>query len=149
MHALRHLLFAIACCLCVAGCTSSRYVAIGTKTYDPRPPQHMIEVYLPDETPVQIREGVTQSRPADELPDRAMEIGRIDTSGASFASWREMIRDAQKQARELGGDAIVIRRWEDRAAGADSFGRASTLKSVTLAVYRYEEMPGATAVVDP
>jgi hypothetical protein len=149
MHALHRLLLAIVCCLCVAGCTSSRYVAIGAETYEPRPPQHMIEVYLPDETPAQIREGVRQPRPADALPERALEIGRIDTSGASFASWREMIRDAQKQARELGGDAIVVRRWEDRAAGADSFGRASTLKSVTLAVYRYEERPGATAVVEP
>jgi hypothetical protein len=149
MHPLHRLVIVLACLCCISCCTSSKYVAIGAKTFEPRPKEHIIDVYLPEEAPVQIREGVADPRPSYELPDRALEIGQIETSGASFASWREMIRDAQKRARALGGDAIVFRQWEDRSAGADSFGRASTLKTATLTVFRYEEIPGATAVVDP
>ena len=119
-----------------SGCVSSQSMTLGDQTYAPRPPDHVIDVFIPDDAPVEVHKSLADAKPLAMLPTDANEIGRIDTDGAAAASWDAVIEDAKKKARELGGDAIVIRHWGYPMTGANRYGGASYGKALSMIVVR-------------
>ena len=98
----------------VAGCVSSEYMAVGETTYAPRAPDYIIDIYLPADAPVDVQREIALNRPVEELRADAEVIGRVDTRGGSLSDWSSLLRDAQDKARQLGGDAVVVRQLWSR-----------------------------------
>lgn len=131
------LLFCLLTIMWLTSCVSSQYMALGSVTYPPRPRDYVIEVFLPVEAPVNVHQSVANSRPLAELPRHAIQVGRIDTSGAPAASWLAVINDAKKKARQLGGDGIEIKQWGHVLTGVDGYGQAYHGKSLSMIVVKY------------
>ena len=113
----------------VAACTSSNVTRMGPE-YPPRPSDWPIEVHAaggaPDEV---VRLGyVRGGKPAGR------PVGRIRVKESMITTdWDRSIREARKQARKLGGDAIFI------GAGG-RFGAATSARSdLQVTVYRYND----------
>ncbi len=121
----------------LGGCVSSEYMAVGEKTFAPRPREYIIDVYLTTDAPVNVHKAVANAKSLDALPPRAITVGRVDTSGAPAASWASVINNAKKKARELGGDALVIKEWGHTMVGMDSYGRSYYGKNLSMTVVRY------------
>jgi hypothetical protein len=128
---------AIVCVLCIAGCVSSDMMAIGGKTYPPRPSDYVIEVFSSEEAPVQVMREIANLRPLKELPPTAVAIGRVDSNGAPLASWGSLIGDAMGKARSLGGDALVVHAWGQTVSSVDAYGNAQYAKHLSMKVMRY------------
>ena len=122
----------------LGGCVSSEYMAIGEKTFAPRPREYVIDIYLTTDAPVNVHKAVANEKSLDALPQRAITVGRVDTSGAPAASWAPLIRNAKKKAWELGGDALVIKEWGHTMVGMDSYGRSYYGKNLSMTVVRYK-----------
>lgn len=131
----RSFLLCLALLLC--GCVSSDMMAVGPKTYPPRPDNFVIDVFSPTEAPIQVQKAISNLKPISELPINAAEIGRIDSRGAPDASWGAVIDDAKSKARELGGDAIVVKAWGSPAAFVGSFGEVQYSKAISMSVVRW------------
>lgn len=111
-------------CPVIAGCVTSSYVSVGDKTYPPRPDDYVIEVYVDSDAPVDLHQSLADAKPTNEIPAGMELIGRIDTTGDTYANWSDMVKDAKEKARILGGDAIVIGgggRWVGMAASGYSY----------------------------
>ncbi len=125
--------------LCVAmsmsGCVSSQMMPVGGQTFPPRPDGYLIDVYLPQEAPVVVHQEVPNVRPLSQLASSAKVIGRVDTQGAPAAGWASLFEDAKRRARELGGDALVVRQWGHHLVSADAYG-AQHGKSLSMDVVR-------------
>ncbi len=127
----------LALALCAGGCVRSQFMTLGDQTYPPRPADYLIEVFLPTDAPVNVHQSVANARPLDQLPAGAREVGRVDTQGAPAATWVSVIEDAKRKARELGGDAIVIKQWGHYLASVDSYGAAYHGKNLSMLVVRF------------
>ncbi len=119
------------------GCVSSTFVPVGGRTYPPRPSDYLIDVYVPVEAPVIVLQSFPNAKRPDQVPAGATVIGRIDTQGAPAAAWKSVIEDAEKKARELGGDAVVIGQWGHPLTGVDGYGNTYYGKAVSMTVLRY------------
>ncbi len=119
------------------GCVSSDFMPIGGHTFPPRPKDHIIDVYLAQEAPVQVHKQLANSKPLSAVPRTAIEIGRVDTVGAPAASWGSVVSDAKKKARTLGGDGLVIKGWGSHLTGVDGYGQAYHGKNISMTVVRY------------
>lgn len=120
------------------GCVSSDYMPVGSATFPPRPKKHIIDVYLSQDAPVRIHQELTDSKPIESVPRSALEIGRIDTEGSADASWKAVIKDAKKKARQLGGDGIVIKGWGSHLTGVNGYGQTFYGKNISMTVIRYQ-----------
>ena len=129
-------------CLFLSGCVTSNYMPVGSMTYPPRPDDYVIDVYLPLEAPVAVHKAVPNVKDLKSLPAAATVIGRIDTVGAPAAGWRSVIANAQSKARQLGGDAIVIRYIGNHISSVDSYGGAQYGKNVSMEVVRFSRLGG-------
>lgn len=125
-----------AAALLLSGCVSSQFMPVGPKTYPPRPTNYLIEIYVPAESPVVVQQAIGNAKPTETLPKNAEMIGRVDTNGASDASWASVFADAQSKARLLGGDAIVVRRWGNPVSGM-VYGQAIYAKAISMDVMRF------------
>lgn len=133
-----HLLLSCACTLLFAqGCVSSDFMPIGGQTFPPRPNDHIIDVYLAQEAPVQVYKQLAGAKALSAVPSTAMEIGRVDTVGAPAASWGSVVNDAKKKARRLGGDGLVIKGWGSHLTGVNGYGQAYHGKNASMTVIRY------------
>jgi hypothetical protein len=111
-------------------------MVVGTQTYPPRPEDYVIDVYLPVDAPVNVHQSIANAKDITTLPAYNIEIGRVDTQGAPAASWESVIDDAKKKARELGGDALVIKEWGHTMTGIDSYGQTYYAKNLSMTVVR-------------
>jgi len=121
----------------ITGCVSSNFMAVGHETYPPRPDDYVIDVYLPIDAPVAVHKSVPNAKDIKALPGNANVIGRVDTTGAPAANWGAVIADAQRKARQLGGDALVIRQIGSHLTSVDSYGSAMYGKNVSMEVVRF------------
>ena len=80
---------------------------------------------------------IGQLKPATAVPANAIEIGRVDTHGASNAQWGAVVNDAKSKARELGGDAIIIKSWGSPVVGVGGYGEVYNGKEISCSVIRY------------
>ncbi len=112
-------------------------MAVGETTYAPRAHDYIIDIYLPTDAPVVVHREIALARPVEELPADAEVIGRVDTRGAPLADWSSLLRDAQDKARQLGGDAIVVRQWDNPYVGTDGNGVAQYGKALSIEVVRW------------
>jgi len=133
------------CTLCIflSGCVTSNYMPVGNITYPPRPNDYVIDVYLPLEAPVAVHKSVPNAKDLKTLPSAATVIGRIDTLGAPAAGWKSVISNAQRKARTLGGDALVIRYIGSHITSVDSYGGAYYGKNVSMEVVRFSRIGNA------
>lgn len=124
--------------LMVGGCVSADYMAVGDKTYPPRPKDYPIDVYVDDTTaPVTVVKSMgTLAKSYKDLPPHDL-IGRVDLSGAPAASWSSMVDVAKAKARVLGGDGVVFQGSGSYLSGVDSYGTAYHGKQMACAVVRY------------
>jgi hypothetical protein len=136
---MRHLLLVIvgACVLASGGCVSSDSMAVGNRTYPPRPRKYIIDVYLDQAAPVQVHKQLANAKPLSAVPPAASTIGRVDTAGAPAASWGSVVNDAKKRARTLGGDGLVINGWGSPVTAVDAYGQAYYGKHISMTVIRY------------
>lgn len=119
------------------GCVSSDSMALGDRTYAPRPKKHIIDVYLDEAAPVQVHKQLTHSKPLAAVPSGATSIGRVDSAGAPAASWGSVVNDAKKRARSLGGDALVIKGWGSPLVHVGAYGQTQHGKAISMTVLRY------------
>ncbi len=110
--------------LAFAGCVRSDWIAVGETAHAPRPDDYDIAVFVPLDAPVQVHKAVADPKPMAELPANAKAVGRIDTTGAPAASWGSMIEKAKKQARKIGGDAIIVGNWDSPVTAVNTYGQA-------------------------
>jgi hypothetical protein len=110
---------------------------IGTQTFPPKPKDHIIDVYLVQDAPVQVHKQLANSKPMSAIPGYALEIGRVDSIGAPAASWGSVVNDAKKKARQLGGDGLVIKGWGSHLTGVNNYGQAYHGKNISMTVIRY------------
>ena len=110
----------------LAGCTSSNVTRVG-REYPPRPSDWPIEVHAAGDAPKEVvRLGTVRGgKPEGRL------IGRLRVKESMItADWDRSIREAKKQARKLGGDAIFI-------GSGGRFGAATSARSdLDVTVYR-------------
>ncbi len=123
--------------LVLGGCVTSQFMTIGDKTYPPRHKDYVIDTYLPSGAPVNVHKAVANAMSMRLLPSSAAEIGRIDTQGNEIANWVSVLSSAKRRARQLGGDAIVIRGWGNPMTGVNGYGQSTYGKSISMAVVRY------------
>lgn len=121
----------------IGGCVQSQYMAVGDQTYPPRATDYVIDVYMPLDAPVVMHKQIAGAKDLQALPAGARVIGRVDTVGAPAAGWASVINDAKRKARELGGDALVIRNIDHYLTSVDSYGSAYYGKSVSMEVVRF------------
>jgi len=121
----------------VSGCVSSQMMVVGNKTYPPRPNDYIIEVFCTEEAPINIQQQIGNLKSSKEIPSNAITIGRVDGSGAPAASWGAVIGDAMGKARSLGGDGLVINRWEQTLSGVGNYGETYYRKNLSFSVIRY------------
>jgi hypothetical protein len=122
----------------LTGCVSSNYMAVGNETFPPRPDTYIIDVFLPTDAPVVVHQSIPNAKDISLVPKSAKVIGRIDTTGAPAAGWGDVIRDAQRRARTLGGDGIVVGQWGSHMTGVDGYGQAYYGKNIGMTVIRYD-----------
>lgn len=120
----------------LAGCVTSQSIALGPTTYPPRPKDHVIDVYVDTDAPVNILMSIANPKPISSIPGGAQEIGRVDTQGVPAATWDSVIADAKIRARSLGGDGIVIGQWGS-PANIDAHGNVQYGKELSMTVIRY------------
>ncbi len=78
---------ALALFLFITGCTSTQHVAL-----DPTTTKHKVDVYLRNNSP----------------PQRDYRIvSYVETTGAVFASKKDLIKGMQRRALMLDGDAVI------------------------------------------
>jgi hypothetical protein len=77
-------------------------MVVGEKTFPPRPDDYIIEVYASVDAPIQIQKQISNLEPLSSLPPNSKMIGRVDSNGASAASWTSVIDDAKKKAKDVG-----------------------------------------------
>jgi len=129
----------------LSGCVQSQYMAVGDQTYPPRPIDYIIDVYMPLDAPVVMHKQIAGAKDLQILPAGSRVIGRVDTVGAPAAGWASVINDAKHKARELGGDALVIRNIDHYLSAVDSYGSAYYGKSVSMEVVRFGGAYSASA----
>jgi len=112
----------------LAACTSSNVERVG-REYPPRDADWPIAVYASAQAPHEV---VTLSYVEAGRP-RGREIARIRVKESMFTTnWDRSIREAQAQARKLGGDAIYV-------GPGGRFGAATSARSdLTVTVFRYD-----------
>ena len=120
----------------LAGCVTSQSIALGSTTYPPRPKDHVIDVYVGTDAPVNVLKSIVNPKPISSVPSGAKEIGRVDTQGVPAATWGSVIADAKIRARSLGGDGIVIGQWGN-PANIDAYGNVQYGKALSMSVIRY------------
>jgi hypothetical protein len=101
----------------------------GPHTYAARPLDYPIAVYVAADLPPVIRDSIEQPKPAAQLPAGSEVVGRNDAKGAVAATWQSVIAWSKKEARSLGGDAIVI----------NGYGENDRQKMLTMDVVRFAE----------
>jgi len=110
----------------LAACTSSSVNRVG-KEYPARPSDWPIEVHAAGDAPLEVaRLGTVHGgKPEGRL------IGRLRVKESMFTTdWERSIREAKKQARKIGGDAIFI-------GSGGRFGAATSARSdLDVTVYR-------------
>lgn len=108
-------IFLIALVLLFAGCVSSRFEAVGETKYSPYPSSHPVTIYKKSTWMFteQAKKDIGQPiLPSINIPSHEV-IGKIVVDGAPAAGVNSIIKEAQKRARELGADAIVLDEWKD------------------------------------
>ena len=121
------LFVALVCSMALPGCVGSTVTKVGEINYQPTP-NDTVSVYLPDDAP-EVLKHAGAFLPSSELPPGAITVGWINSIGGSAASWDAFIKDAQHQAHELGGDAVVVDRFFD---GGLFVQKTMTSKAVRL-----------------
>lgn len=130
------LVAAAAVAAAVSGCVQSQSTTIGDRSYPPRIASHIIDVYIPTEAPVELQNSIANPQPLSAKPQEAKDIGRVDTQGAQLAEWGAVIEDAKVQARQLGGDGIVITAWDYPLVGTNN-GQLIYSKALKMTVVRF------------
>ena len=75
--------------------------------YPPRPAGHKIEVWMDTSAPGDLANSVRNAK-LGMPPSEAMIIGEIEQYKPTTWGWSGVVRDAQIDARKMGGDGIVV-----------------------------------------
>jgi hypothetical protein len=139
-HIVRKLVVMIAItagAMLVPACVSSDSLAVGPRSYAPRPADWEVEVYLGVDAPIVIHKSIERARNIEHVPAHAELIGRVDSAGDEIASWASVVEDAKAHARAIGGDGLVLGRWGRARGGFDAFGGPRYGKGLSFSVIRY------------
>lgn len=128
-------------------CSHTDYAATGPREYDPRPKDHIIDIYIPDNAPAAAYADLKDRHDPSELPDGAFEVGRIELQRST---WAGLYGSARQLARKLGGDALLLNGFGKGdgpgigtgiGIGPIGVGVGKSTKQPTAAfrVYRYPE----------
>ncbi len=101
------------------GCGSITTRAVGEKSYPPRYDSYRIDVYcmkpprkMAQDSLEDIKKYFNDPFEHHDLIPEGKTIGRIEIKGPGSWDWGRLIIEAKKKARALGGDAIVITRYD-------------------------------------
>jgi hypothetical protein len=108
-----------------------------TKTYPPRPNDWPIDVFHGADANREIVEVMKVSKQEADVPRGSETIGRLSCKGAPGASWGSVLDSAQKKARSLGGDGIIVNRARLVESGS-GFGSTKS-KELAISVVRYKQ----------
>ncbi len=127
------------CVLAVNGCVRTVAISRADETYPPRPDDHFIEVFIPQDllVPPKLSARQVSQKRDSEVPKNAKVIAHIDTTGGSLASWAKLVRRAQAKARKLGGDGIVLVAWQRNQVDDILFGKDA--KEIVCEVIRWKQ----------
>lgn len=92
----------------LVGCLTSAGVVPGEASYPPRPPDWEVLVFIAEGMPVDLLDAAADVRQESEVPPGAVEIGRADVRGGGFTPETAVVARAQKEARKLGGDGVLM-----------------------------------------
>ncbi|GMR04198.1 MAG: hypothetical protein BMS9Abin23_0088 [Thermodesulfobacteriota bacterium] len=127
-------LIALTLFFALLGCTSATSQRDVDKIYKPRRRSRAIEVYskftLSPETQRRLGKAF---KSLDEIPVYR-RIGSILAWGPTRASMASIIKKAQKKARALGGDAIILERSEKKKVYDDGLFKAYKVEVYALVV---------------
>jgi hypothetical protein len=113
----RKILFAIMT-LVLVGCTNVKYKAVGDKLYTPKSQNYVMLIYFKsDATPSNatsvehyLKDWGATYLPITNLKSEYDLIGYIRSSGAALANKKKILKKAINQARQLGADAMIIKK---------------------------------------
>lgn len=120
-------------CLALALCTScvsSRSQALGTVHFDPRPEEYPIATF----------------DTVEDLPYDFVKVGLVAVTGAPTSSWSAVQRALEEEARELGGDALVLREQGTSPHATFTVGSASNGWASAATLGREKKRMGALVV---
>lgn len=110
----------------VAGCVDASAFLLGDERYEPRAPTHAIAVY----------------DSFADVPFHYVKVARVVASGGRHAAWDKVFEELKSQARQAGGDAIVLQRGGEDTADLDGEGGVAMRRTLwALAIRREEPKP--------
>jgi hypothetical protein len=101
--------------LFATGCVSSRFETIGDNKYSPYPSSHPVTIYMKDTWSFndKAKNDIGQPMlPYASIPAHEI-VGKIAVDAAPAAGVNSIIKEAQKRAREMGADGIILDEWKD------------------------------------
>jgi len=121
------ILSSICLLLVVAACESKNVTRF--EEHPPRPAGSLVEVWMGMSAPGDLANAVPDHR-LGRPPKGVKIIGEIDIRKSATWGWSEVVRDAQREARNMGGDGIIIEH---------SRGSLVTAPKVRILVFRLPE----------
>ncbi len=113
--------------LALAGCASSASAPIGKK-YPARPRNHPVPLMIQSDAPVWL----VQKTGGEYYNSLSMQgltlVGRVDVDGDFMGNWKALAAEARSEARELGGDLMILREYRaPYGASTNNAGRATEI----------------------
>ena len=106
MNRLRHLRHAAALMLLLMGCVSASVSRVPGRHYPPLDRDAPVVVYAPE-----VPTGMDGALPVPDPLDAEI-IGTVNFDEPKSTAWNTIINRAKKEARQMGGDIVLVQRWE-------------------------------------
>lgn len=90
---------------------------MGARACPARPAGWPIDVCRGANVDPTVVDALGASTPDSDVPPGSETIGRLSCTGAPAATWASMLESAQKKARSLGGDGILLNMTYPRTMG--------------------------------